>query len=258
MDTAMIAPLHVKAYHCSPNGLLLPHVLAQLCQDIASDHADSLGFGFERLKERNQIWALVLFRLEITRQPRYGMKLVLETWPSGISRLRASREFRMADSAGNTFFLGSSDWMVLDAQSRKPQNLDSLHMGQHLRPQRLLGDKLPRHKPEGGGRELARIRIPISALDANGHVNNTEYVRYSYDALYANGYVGALRGLGMAFHSEAFLNDELILQYTREERHHCVAGYRKASPVFSALFALEAGEVDACHTPENDVEGYRE
>jgi len=244
MDVAMIAPLHVKVSHCSPNGLLLPHVLAQLCQDIASDHADSLGFGVERLKERNQIWALVLFRLEITRQPRYGMQLELETWPSGASRLRASREFRMMDSAGNTFLLGSSDWMVLDAQSRKPQSLGDLHMSPHLRPQRLLGDKLPRHKAEGDGRELARIRIPVSALDANGHVNNTEYVRYSYDALYAHGYKGAMRGLSMAFHSEAFLDDELGLKYTWEEGQHCVAGYHEASPVFSALFTLEPTETD--------------
>ena len=254
----MIAPLQIKAYHCSSNGLLLPHVLAHLCQDIASDHADSLGFGFDRLKECNQIWALVLFQLEITRQPRYGMKLELETWPSSASRLRASREFRMTDDTGNTCLIGSSDWMVLDAQSRKPQNLDALRMGPHLRPQRLLGDKLPRHKPEGGGEELARIRIPVSALDANGHVNNTEYVRYSYDALFAHGYRGAMRGLSMAFHSEAFLDDELILKYTQGEGHHCVAGYREASPVFSALFALEAGEGGACHMSENGVVGWRE
>jgi acyl-ACP thioesterase len=236
----MIAPLHIKAHHCSPNGLLLPHVLAQLCQDIASDHADSLGFGCERLKECDQIWALVLFQLEITRQPRYGMKLELETWPSNVSRLRASREFRMADSAGNTFVLGSSDWMVLDAQSRKPQNLAALRMIPHLRPQRLLGDKLPRHKAEGCGHELARFRIPVSALDANGHVNNTEYVRCGYDALYAHGCTEEMRGLSMSFHSEAFLGDELILRYSLENGQHCVAGYREASPVFSALFALDA------------------
>jgi acyl-ACP thioesterase len=197
-----------------------------------------MGFGFERLKERNQIWALVVFRLEITRQPRYGMQLELETWPSGLSRLRASREFRVADSAGTAFLIGSADWMVLDAQSRKPQQLGDWNMDAYLRPQRLLGDKLPRHKPAGGGRELARIRIPISALDANGHVNNTEYVRFSYDALYAHGSRGAMRGLSMTFHSEAFLDDELSLQYTWEDGQHCVTGYREAAPVFSALFTL--------------------
>jgi len=235
----MLVPLHVKAYHCASSGLLLPHVLASLCQDIASDHADLLGFGFERLKERNQIWALVQFKLEITRQPRYGMALELETWPSSVSRLRASREFRMTDAAGNTCVLGSSDWMVLDAQSRRPQDLSVLDMNPHLRPQRLLGDKLPRHKPEGKGRELARFRIPISALDANGHVNNTEYLRFSYDALYAHGCRGAIRGLSMSFHCEAFLDDELSLQYTLEDGQHCVVGYREAIPVFSALLMLE-------------------
>jgi acyl-ACP thioesterase len=128
--------------------------------------------------------------------------------------------------------------MVLDAQSRRPQDLSALDMGRHLRPQRLLGDKLPRHKAEGGGRELVRVRIPLSALDANGHVNNTEYVRFSYDALYAHGYRGEMRKLGMTFHSEAFLDDELLLKYTWEDGQHCVAGYRETSPVFSALFTL--------------------
>jgi acyl-ACP thioesterase len=101
-----------------------------------------------------------------------------------------------------------------------------------------LGDKLPRHKAEGGGQELARIRIPLSALDANGHVNNTEYVRLSYDALYAHGHRGEMRDLSMTFHSEAFLDDELLLKYTWEDGQHCVAGYREANPVFSALFTL--------------------
>jgi hypothetical protein len=129
--------------------------------------------------------------------------------------------------------------MVLDAQSRRPQDLSGLNMNPPLRPQRLLGDKLPRHKPEGGGRELVRIRIPISALDANGHVNNTEYLRFSYDALYTYGYRGKMHGLGMTFHSEAFLDDELSLKYTWEDGQHCVAGYRGTSPVFSTLFMLE-------------------
>ena len=235
----MILPLYVKAYHCSSNGLLLPHILAHFCQDIASDHADLLGFGYDRLKERNQIWALVLLRFEIAQQPRYGMELELETWPSSVSRLRASREFRMMDAAGNTLLLGSSDWMVLDAQSRRPQDISGLSMTPYLRPQRLLGDKLLRHKAEGSGRELIRTRIPISALDANGHVNNTEYVRFSYDALYTHGYRGEMRGLSMTFHSEAFLDDELSLQYTWEDRQHCIVGYREANPIFSALFALE-------------------
>jgi len=234
----MIVPLQVKAYHCSANGLLLPHILAHLCQDIASDHADVLGFGFEQLKGRSQIWALVQFSLEITESPRYGMQLELETWPSCVSRLRASREFHMKDTAGNTFLLGSSDWMVLDAQSRRPQDLGGLHMSPHLRPQRLLGDRLPRHKPDGNGRELVRIRIPISALDANGHVNNTEYLRYSYDALYSHGYREQMRGLSMTFHNEAFLDDELRLLYTWENGQHCVVGYRGGSPIFSALFTL--------------------
>ncbi|MDR2694983.1 MAG: hypothetical protein LBC79_01200 [Deltaproteobacteria bacterium] len=232
----MIVPLHVKACQCSPGGLLLPHILARMCQDIASDHADALGFGFERLKERGRMWALVLLRLEILRPPRYGMRLELETWPSGVSRLRASREFRMADDAGQACVLGSSDWMVLDAQSRRPQDIGGLRMSPHLRQERLLGDRLPRHKAEGGGRELARIRIPISALDANGHVNNTEYVRFSYDALYAQGYRGEMRALGMSFHSEAFLDDELSLKYSLEDGQHCVVGYRGTDPVFSALF----------------------
>jgi len=167
------------------------------------------------------------------------MRLELETWPSSLGRLRAGREFRMTDAAGTVFLLGSSDWMVLDAQSRKPQSLDELDMSPYTRPQRLLGDKLPRHKPEGGGQELARFRIPLSALDANGHVNNTEYARFSYDALYARGYRGEMRGLDMSFHSEAFLEDELILKHTLEDGRHCVVGYREASPVFSALFTLE-------------------
>lgn len=247
MNTPFAQTLRIKPYHCSPDGLALPHVLTLLCQDVASDHADTLGFGFAALKQRKLLWALVTLKLEISVQPRYGMELTLETWPSAVRGLRAGREFRMRDAEGNDLFLASSDWMVLDEESRRPQDVSILDLARHARPERLLGEKLSRRKPDAPGREISGITVSLSALDVNGHVNNTEYTRLAYDALRRLGPRGALRGLGMHFHSEAFLNDEIRLCLTEQEQSCCVTGYRGADAVFSALFDF------ACQTRSNDI-----
>ena len=232
----MIMPFHVTAWHCSANNRVLPHTLAHLCQQAASDHADQLGFGFENLNRRGLLWALVVLRLEILRQPRLGMELELSTWPSHVQRLRASREFRLTDRQGEVFMLGSSDWMVLDVQSRKAVDVAGLGFAPPVRGERMLGDKLARHKAEASGQELESWPVSLSALDINGHVNNTEYVRSSHDALYRAGMRGEVGSLWMSFHSEAFLNDELRLLYIQMDAQHCIAGFREQTPVFSAVF----------------------
>ncbi len=236
MSTSLILPLRVKAYHCSPAGLLSPHMLAHLCQDIASDHADALGFGFDDMKQKGLLWALVTLRIEIARQLRRGMELSVETWPSVVQRLRAGREFRISDAAGDVLVAAGSDWMVLEAQSRRPHDLTGLMPVECLRPERLLGDKLPRLKPEEGGNETGVVSIPYSALDVNGHVNNTEYLRFASDALIRAGHQREVRAFTISFHHEAFLNDKLRLVRAEAADACSVSAFRGDTPVFSVLF----------------------
>ncbi|UCG55656.1 MAG: hypothetical protein JSU70_12395, partial [Phycisphaerales bacterium] len=151
-------------------------------------------------------------RLEIAGFARWNDRVVIRTWPSGCNRLTATREFVGRDESGCELFRAGSEWMVLDKRSGRPKNLLRLDLKlPQAGPKDTVG-KLERLKPQDDYREVERIRVPYSSIDVNGHVNNTEYVRWGIDALRRSfEFKGSARSLQISYLSEVFEGDELDL-----------------------------------------------
>lgn len=230
----------VQAYECSPFASLPVHSLAAHLQEIASEHADSLGFGMQALKDRGYLWALSVLKLRFVRLPRLHERFVIETWPSLLGKLRISREMQGLLPDGSPLFTAQTDWMVLEETSRRTVDLGLIP---HLRatdPTRVSPEKLQRFRPESAGRVLESLRVPLSALDINGHVNNTVYIRWAHDALYGAGFTSPPISVWMTYHNESLLGDVIELDITERAGLQCVVGRRAGEPVFSAVFEFEA------------------
>ena len=66
-------------------------------QDIAWEHAEILGFGFNDLQKKKQFWVLSRILVKINRRPKWGEKFKIETWPVGIDGLLALRDIKFTD-----------------------------------------------------------------------------------------------------------------------------------------------------------------
>ena len=200
----------VKAFDCRPDGGMKLNALMQYLQEAAACHAEQLGFGFADMGRRNCLWVLTNLRLEISHEPRWMDRLIIRTWPSGYTRLTATREFVGTAGDGSELFRAGSEWMVLDRQSGRPQNL--LRFGLNL-PQtevKALSAPLHRLKPAEGCVHACCLQVPFSALDFNGHVNNTEYVRWALDGLsLQQGHLPQIRAAQVTYLAEAFQGDEI-------------------------------------------------
>ena len=191
----------------------------QYLQEIASLHAEQLGLGFDRLSVMNGYWVLSNIRIEISRLPGRADEITLRTWPSGYSRTIATREFVGKDQNGSELFRAGSDWMVLNKQTNRLKNLFKLDLNLPKTGIKALPDELNRLEPHddyrvGAVREPP-VRVPRSAIDLNGHVNNTEYVRWGIDALSRTFKLDEnIRCLQATYLSEVFENDELDLLVT--------------------------------------------
>lgn len=184
--------------------------LMQYLQEIAAGHADELGFGFDRLNELNSYWVLSNMRIEIVRLPRRDEEVTIATWPSGYTRTVATREFVGKDRDGCEMFRASSEWMALNKETNRLKNLVRLDLGLPNTGRKALPDELKRLEPYSGYREVDRVRVPYSSIDLNGHVNNTEYVRWGVDALRrAVKLEGHIRSLQATYLSEVFEGDEV-------------------------------------------------
>jgi medium-chain acyl-[acyl-carrier-protein] hydrolase len=184
----------------------------QYLQEIAALHAEQLGLGFARLSEIGGYWVLSNIRIEINRLPGRDDQLTLKTWPSGFSRTIATREFVGKDQNGSELFHAGSEWMVLNKQTNRLKNLFKLKLNLPKVAVKALPDNLKRLEPMNEYNQVAQVLVPHSVIDLNGHVNNTEYVRWGIDALSRTSKLNeSIRSMQATYLSEAFEGDELDL-----------------------------------------------
>jgi acyl-ACP thioesterase len=200
----------VRTYECQADGNIKINSLMQYLQEVAAVHAEQLGFGYGKLNEINGYWVLSNIRIEITKLPKWNDEVAVKTWPSGYTRLIATREFIGRDGYGFELFRASSEWLVLGKQNNRAKNIFHLDLGLPKTGPKAISEELKRLELRTDYREAERVRVPYSSIDLNGHVNNTEYVRWGINALRRTlEFSGNIRSAQATYLSEVFEGDEL-------------------------------------------------
>jgi acyl-ACP thioesterase len=200
----------VRTYECQADGNIKINALMQYLQEAAAVHAEQLGFGYGRLNEIDSYWVLSNIRIEMTRLPKWNDEVTIKTWPSGYTRLIATREFIGRDGYGGELFRASSEWLVLDKQNNRAKNIFHLDLKLPKTGPKAISGELKRLELRNDYIEVERVRVPFSSIDLNGHVNNTEYVQWGIDALRRKfKFSGIIRSAQATYLSEVFEGDEL-------------------------------------------------
>jgi len=172
----------VYSYEVDTNANAPITAIANYIQDIAAKHAEVLGWGFEEMLKKHQYWVLYRLRIDILRYPAWREEIIVETWPSGIDRLFANRDFRIADGQGRVIGNATSAWLIIDRRSRRPQSPESLHDTLPGLPVSTVGKSLEKLPPVEGGNDRKSFRVKYSDLDQNNHVNNVKYIQWITDS----------------------------------------------------------------------------
>lgn len=229
----------IRMYDCRPDGSIKVNALMQYLQEAAACHAEQLRAGFRDLDRLGCLWVLVNLRIEIARTPRWGDHMIVGTWPSGHTRVVASREFIGRDPDGAEFFRASSDWMILDKSGSRPKNLDRIDLDLPRSGPRAIASPPARLKPADEYARVCMFRVPFSALDFNGHVNNTEYVRWALDAIHQKlGGLPEIRLLQLTYMAEIFEGDEIELLVSTGRDGGVCACARKAGGANAFLMEI--------------------
>ena len=230
----------VRTYECQSNGNIKICALMQYLQEIASVHADELGFGNTWLDEINGYWVLSNIRVEINLLPKWNDEVIIRTWPSGNTRLIATREFVGKEGEGRELFRASSEWTILNKDTNRPKNLSGLNMNSLTVGPKVIEKEIERLKPIDDYAQAEQVLVPYSSIDLNGHVNNTEYVRWGIDAIRAKfQFGGDIRSLQVTYLAEVFMDDKLdLLVSAGSNRVYYILG--RKSDEANNVFLMEA------------------
>ena len=192
-------------------GRLKPSMLLFYCQDIAGHHCTHLGTDYDTLAHRNLFWAVIRQKVQITRLPRSGETIRVETWPMPTTRVAYPRSVVAYDEAGNECFRSISLWVLMDMDSRNMilPGKSGIEVAGTLRGTELA--------PPGAltpGKPMQRRRrfVNFTDLDRNGHMNNTRYFEWIYDLLPST-FHGShrVKEFTVCYFSESREGDELTL-----------------------------------------------
>jgi len=161
-----------------------PSAILELFQDAAGQHAIDLGVGFDDMLSRSYLWVLTRIKFRIVQNPKSYQTVVIKTWPLPPNRLNYRREYCIEATDGTRLIEGSSEWVVMHAETRRfvsDPNLYPFTEGFHM--EKMFEDKLGKVSDFEATGEMRDISAGFSELDVNNHVNNTKYANYVMDAI---------------------------------------------------------------------------
>ncbi len=179
--------LSIKSYEVDSTGTLKLYALMNHFQEIAGIHATELGWGYESLEKRKVFWVLSRIKIYVSRLPAWREGVTLETWPVGVDKLFAVRDFRMTDGDRNNLLTAVSAWLLLERESYRPQKVGMITDPIFQRGVQGNIHETPGKIGQGGELELRyEKKVLPSDLDVNNHVNNAEYVKWIVDSFDAD------------------------------------------------------------------------
>ena len=185
-------------------------------QDVASEHAEILGFGRDDLMKHNHFWALSRMYAEISIWPAWGETIVVNTNPNGTDKLFALRNYEVCYPDGRHIAFATSSWLILDHSTRKIQRPETAlsHFNRHPETQESpirYASKLEFVDSEA--KKSDRFKVKISDLDVNLHTNNVKYLQWIND-VYDLDFVkqNTIHSIEINYLSESFCNNEVFLQ----------------------------------------------
>jgi acyl-ACP thioesterase len=177
------AAFTVHSFDADAFGDLAPAALAGYLQEAAGRSAAALGWSLAELNRRGLTWVLVREQMVLDEPLRMGDTLEVETWPAGLDRLAALRDFRIL-RGGVEVGRALTTWLALDLATRRP-----------VRPATIMPERFHAQTPHllpVGATPLAglgeasidrRFQVRFADIDANLHVTHASYVAWALEAV---------------------------------------------------------------------------
>lgn len=158
--------------------------LLAIMQDIACLHSASVGDGILEIEAKKRAWMLLDWKMEVIKRPKYNDDIKVETWSRKVERLYAYRDFQLKDKEGNIIAIGTSRWIFVDTERKRPVRLtaDIADLYESETDKNVFLEEMEDIKC---GDYLFKKDYCVQRrdIDINQHMNNLSYLDMAYEIL---------------------------------------------------------------------------
>lgn len=221
--------------HVDRFGRATPAALLYLVQEAAGQHCALLEVDHDTLSHKHLFWAVTRNRVQISRLPRLGETVTVETWPMPTTRVAYPRSVVAYDENRNELFRSISLWVLMDSRSRGmllPGKSGIIVNGTLTGTELALPHAIATRPMDN----TVTRTVGYTLLDKNGHMNNTRYMDWVYDLLPSAFHEGhPAREFTVCYLNEAREGEEIALSYELTDGPVLtVDAQRAGSRIFSA------------------------
>ncbi|KAL2631106.1 hypothetical protein R1flu_015792 [Riccia fluitans] len=189
----------IRCYEVGTNRTASMDTMANLLQECACNHAQSVGFstdGFATtpaMRKRHLIWVTTRMHIEIDEYPVWGQVIEIDTWFQGEAKIATRRDWLIRHEDGRIIGRATSVWVMMNTDTRRlcriPDDVRAEYMDFVPLPPRwaIPGDNTAAVRKIGALDEYEYVKSPLLArrsdLDMNQHVNNVTYMGWMLESM---------------------------------------------------------------------------
>ena len=158
--------------------------LLAIMQDISCMHSASIGYGVLDIESKKRAWMLLDWKMKVIKRPKYNDDIKVETWSRKAERLYAYRDFQIRDKEGNIIVIGTSRWIFVDTDNRRPVRITSeiADLYESETDKSVFSEEMEDIKCES---YIFKNDYYVQRrdIDINGHMHNLNYLDMAYEIL---------------------------------------------------------------------------
>ena len=207
----------VRSFDVDQNKEITLTSISEYLQEVAGDHANTMGFGYRQVVLEQMVWILGGIKIEVERYPLWEEEVTIKTWVVENKRFVSRRDFQWLDQKGNILLNASTNWILFHTERRRPVAIDSMNFEVRLHPeQNATSSEVSNIRAKFEDSENSQYTVRYSDLDMVGHMNNTKYIQLlldHYSPDFHNNH--KVKSLDINFKNEARYGDILELRKNR-------------------------------------------
>lgn len=198
--------------------------LLAIMQDIACLHSASVGYGVLEIETKKRAWMLLDWKMEVIKRPKYNDDIKVETWSRKVERLYAYRDFQLKDKEGNIIAIGTSRWIFVDTERRRPVRLtaDIADLYESETDKNVFLEEMEDIKC---GDYLFKKDYCVQRrdIDINQHMNNLSYLDMAYEILPEDIYnTKVFNNIRIVYKKEILYGEKVECYYEEQNNKHII------------------------------------
>ncbi len=218
----------ILTFYTDYKNRITPNNLIGLFQEIATVQSDELKIGQKYVSNKDLLWVLIKYDIEVYRMPKYPEKIRLVTYAMYTRKFYIYRKFEVYDEKNTLISKAYSAWSLVNKKNMSLQKMplelmEAYGCSENNTEEKALFEALKTVKNPDLSREFS---IRYTDIDHNHHVNNTNYISWAVNSIPKDVVIDYnLEKISIIYRKEGKYGEDVIVDTAVERKEKIICNH---------------------------------